>query len=54
VSGDFAGPTSRTVFTVTARRGESRAGLRARVLVGRGVFWDERWRRTLAAPAAQR
>jgi ABC-type amino acid transport substrate-binding protein len=44
VSGDLARPTSRTVFSVTARRGESAAALEARLDASNGsVFWDEQW-----------
>jgi hypothetical protein len=44
VSGDLAKPTSRTVFSVSARRGESAESLRARVSgAGDDVFWDARW-----------
>lgn len=44
VSGDLARPTSRTVFSVTARRSESAAALEARLDVRNGgVFWDEQW-----------
>ena len=47
VSGDLAKPTSRTVFTLSARRGENAALLRARVLTGSdGVFWDDEWARS--------
>jgi hypothetical protein len=47
VSGDLAKPTSRTVFSLTARRGETGAQISARA--GRtddpDVFWDEEWAR---------
>jgi len=46
VSGDLAKPTSRTVFSLTARRGETSQTLRARIGSGDGVFWDPRWTRT--------
>ncbi len=47
VSGDLAKPTSRTVFSISARRGESAASLRARLAGGSdGVFWDAPWSRT--------
>lgn len=46
VSGDLAKPTSRTVFSLTARRGESAAALRARASQNAGdVFWDSQWAR---------
>lgn len=43
VSGDLAVPTTRTVFTVSVRRGEDPQALRARLEHGTGVFWDEAW-----------
>lgn len=44
VSGDLAKPTSRTVFSLSVRRGENAESLRARVNhAGDGVFWDEQW-----------
>lgn len=46
VSGDLATPTTRNVFTVTARRGESAAALEARVKALRGIYLDEEWART--------
>ena len=46
VSGDLAKPTSRTVFSLTARRGETSQMLRARIDRGDGVFWDPQWIRT--------
>jgi hypothetical protein len=47
VSGDLAKPTSRTVFSVTARRGETSAALHARIIgAGDGVFWDRQWAQT--------
>ena len=47
VSGDLAKPTSRTVFSLSVRRGESLASLRARVSkAGDGVFWDSQWAHT--------
>jgi hypothetical protein len=46
VSGDLAKPTSRTVFSLSARRGEAAASLQARLEVpSEGVFWDEQWAR---------
>lgn len=46
VSGDLAKPTSRTVFSLTVRRGESVAALRSRVSQNAGdVFWDSQWAR---------
>lgn len=46
VSGDLAKPTSRTVFSLSVRRGESPASIRARVVAGNGAFWDSAWART--------
>ena len=43
VSGDLARPTSRTVFTVSARRDESIEALERRLRQGSGVFWDQDW-----------
>lgn len=45
VSGDLAKPTSRTVFSLTVRRGESDASIRARAESG-GVFWNPVWTHT--------
>ena len=46
VSGDLAKPTSRTVFSLTVRRGETSDQLRARALDAKGgVFWDDQWAR---------
>lgn len=44
VSGDLAKPTSRTVFSISTRRGETAARLRARLAgANDGVFWDADW-----------
>lgn len=46
VSGDLARPTSRTVFSLTVRRGEAVASVRARAERWTdGVFWDTQWAR---------
>lgn len=45
VAGDLARPTSRNVFTVTVRRGESPKGLAQRLAGKSGVFLDEDWAR---------
>jgi hypothetical protein len=45
VAGDLAKPTSRTVFTLSALRGESSAALERRMRRGAGVFWDQDWTR---------
>ena len=50
VTGDLAKPTSRTVFSVSVRRGESSASLRARIASNGGVFWDEAWARSAFRP----
>ena len=44
VSGDLAKPTSHTVFSLSVRRGESAASIRARAQTG-GAFWDSTWTR---------
>jgi hypothetical protein len=46
VSGDLATPTTRNVFTVSSRRGESAGALAARVKALRGIYLDEEWART--------
>lgn len=47
VSGDLAKPTSRTVFSITVRRGETPAAVKARAsATADGVFWDADWART--------
>jgi hypothetical protein len=46
VSGDLAKPTSRVVYSITVRRGESSAALAARAAGTNGVFWDEEWARS--------
>jgi hypothetical protein len=46
VAGDLARPTSRTVFTISVRRGESSASFIRRMRQGEGVFWDQEWTRT--------
>jgi hypothetical protein len=47
VSGDYAKPTSATVFSITVPRA-ARGAVRARLLDGRGVFWDPAFRASLA------
>ncbi|HEY6325864.1 MAG TPA: hypothetical protein VIW73_05025 [Candidatus Cybelea sp.] len=52
VSGDLAKPTSRTVFSLTVRRADAFAALRARAsAVSDGVFWDPQWSRTAFKPS---
>ena len=47
VSGDLAKPSSRTVFSLTVRRSESDASLRARLGgASDDVFWDAQWARS--------
>jgi hypothetical protein len=43
VNGDLAKPTSRTVFSLTVRRGEKPAAIADRAYGNAGVFWDEAW-----------
>lgn len=47
VSGDLARPTVRTVFTLTAHRGQSAKTIAALALASPSpdVFWDETWAR---------
>ncbi|MEO6835395.1 MAG: hypothetical protein ABI231_05740 [Candidatus Tumulicola sp.] len=47
VSGDLARPTSKVVFSLTARRGESPAAVTATAdgTPAADVFWDEEWAR---------
>jgi hypothetical protein len=45
VSGDLAKPTTRTVFTLSVRRGETADALAARLHSGANVFLDEEWAR---------
>ena len=46
VAGDLAKPTSRTVFTLSARRGEASHALMDRLHGGEDVYVDEEWART--------
>jgi len=46
VAGDLAKPTSRTVFTLSALRGETSASLVRRMRMAQGVFWDQDWARS--------
>ncbi len=46
VSGDLAKPTTRTVFTLSVRRGERADALAARLHSGGNVFLDEEWAST--------
>jgi hypothetical protein len=44
VSGDLAKPTSRTVFSLSVRRGEAASHVVARAsAASAGVFWDQDW-----------
>ncbi len=45
VAGDLAKPTSRTVFTLSVRRGERTSSFVRRIRQGEGVFWDQDWTR---------
>jgi hypothetical protein len=47
VSGDYAKPTSATVFSVSVPR-ERRGAVRARLAAGTGVFWDPAFRASLS------
>jgi hypothetical protein len=47
VSGDFAQPTSATVFSITVPRA-ARADVRRRLADGAGVFWDPAFRAALS------
>jgi hypothetical protein len=47
VSGDYAQPTSATVFSITVPRAH-RANLAARLGRGTGIFWDPAFRASLA------
>ena len=47
VSGDYAKPTSATVFSITVPRAD-RARVRARLAGGAGVFWDPAFRASLS------
>jgi hypothetical protein len=44
VSGDYAVPTTRTVFSVTVRRADL-AALGKRLVMGNGVYVESQWRR---------
>ncbi len=46
VSGDLAKPTSRIVFSLTVRRGETPDRVRLRASAASDVFWDPAWSRT--------
>lgn len=45
VSGDLAKPTTRTVFSVSVRRGESPDAILAKAS-GSTAFWDKEWERS--------
>jgi hypothetical protein len=47
VSGDYAKPTSATVFSISVPR-ERRRSVRARLAAGAGVFWDPAFRASLS------
>ena len=47
VSGDYAKPTSATVFSITVPRAR-RGAVRARLAAGEGVFWDPAFRASLS------
>ena len=56
VAGDFAAPTTRTVFTVTVRRPDAGGGLAGRLRSSPQVYWAQDWRQSLErnAPSAPR
>ncbi len=54
VSGDYAKPTQRIVFTITVRRGESAARLRERMQDRKFVYWDAEWVRRAFRPGTVR
>jgi hypothetical protein len=43
VTGDLAQPTTRTVFSLSARRSEGTAALERRLSAGTGIFLDPQW-----------
>jgi hypothetical protein len=47
VSGDFAQPTSATVFSITVPRAQ-RTGVSKRLAAGEGIFWDPAFRAALS------
>ena len=47
VSGDYAKPTSATVFSITVPRAQ-RAAVRAQLASGAGVYWDPAFRAALS------
>jgi len=47
VSGDYAKPTSATVFSITVPRA-TRGTVRERLASGRGIFWDPAFRAALS------
>jgi hypothetical protein len=52
VSGDYAHPTARTVFSLTVRRSEALTFVE-RVRRGVDVFWDPAWKASLTGKGAQ-
>ncbi len=47
VKGDVNTPTWKTVFSVSVRRSETANALRGRLAAGRGVYWDQEWKRSV-------
>ena len=45
VAGDLARPSSRSVFTVSVRRGEPVGAILRRMRASAGVYWDQEWAR---------
>ena len=53
VAGDLARPTSRTVFTLSVRRGEPASALAARLKSGQDLYVDEEWAHTAFKKASE-
>jgi len=45
VAGDLARPSSRSVFTVSVRRGEPGGAFFRRLRASTGIYWDQEWAR---------
>jgi hypothetical protein len=46
VSGDLAKPTTRTVFSISVRRGETPQSVLAHIAGSSAAFWDQEWERS--------
>jgi hypothetical protein len=53
VSGDLALPTTRTVFSLSVRRGDSRQAIVSRA-AGANAYWDDDWARSAFSVSARR